>query len=318
MPRPGVQPLLPGLGRRGMLNHWVTQSRDAGHRRAMRLARRGLSLPRRGRRDDPRDAVWAVAMVRDEADIIEATVRHLLDQGVDRVLVVDNGSRDETPAVVEALGADGRVLLGRDHEVGYFQAAKMTLLARYAAGRGAGWVVPFDADELWFSTHGALADGLRAARDAGASVARADIHNVFPGSGPGEWRVDLRRHELRKVAFRPHRLALLQTGNHWVSRAGAVDTGFRVAHVPWRSEEQLRRKLRQGAAAIALFPSTSHVGQHWRESAALDDGQLGELWDAVRHARPDARLGWSPSGGPTASGDPFGWSRWPEWVDEPS
>lgn len=319
MPRPGVPPLLPGLGRRGMANYWVTKNRDAGHRRAMRLARTGLSLPRRGRHDDPVGAVWAVAMVRDEADIIEATVRHLLDQGVDRVLVADNGSRDETPAIIERLGADGRVLLGRDREVGYFQAAKMTLLARYAAAHGAGWVVPFDADELWFSTHGSLADGLRAAGEAGAAVGRADVHNVFPGPGTGEWQVDLRRHALRKVAFRPHRLALLQTGNHWVSRAGAIDPSLRIAHVPWRSEEQLRRKLRQGAQAIALLPSGPHVGRHWRESAALDEAQLGELWDAVQHARPDPRLGWSPSGGPTALGDPFAWSRWPDgvdWIDE--
>src|ERR671915_471580 len=51
--------------------------------------------------------VWAVAVVRDEADIIEATVTRMLRQ-VDHVLVADNQSVDGTDEVWAA--PDGRRL----------------------------------------------------------------------------------------------------------------------------------------------------------------------------------------------------------------
>lgn len=35
-------------------------------------------------------------MVKNEADIVEQTIRHLLDQGVDHILAADNGSSDGT------------------------------------------------------------------------------------------------------------------------------------------------------------------------------------------------------------------------------
>lgn len=40
---------------------------------------------------------WAIAMVRNEADVIETAVRHLVRQGVDHLLIVDNLSEDDTP-----------------------------------------------------------------------------------------------------------------------------------------------------------------------------------------------------------------------------
>lgn len=42
-------------------------------------------------------AVMAVTMVKDEADIIDRVITHLLEQEVDRVIVADNMSSDDTP-----------------------------------------------------------------------------------------------------------------------------------------------------------------------------------------------------------------------------
>jgi hypothetical protein len=290
-----------------MVGHYVTRLRDQRHRQAMRTARAGLRLPRRPRAADPRGAVWAVAMVKNEADIVGATVRHLLEQGVDRVLVVDNRSTDSTRELLTGLAGDGRVILGEDLETAYLQAAKMTLLVRYAARHGASWVVPFDADELWFAPELRLADFLRA---SDAMVARADIYNVFP-NGDGGWRLDPTPHELRKVAYRPHPMALLQMGNHWTSRAGVIDTRLRIAHVPWRSQEQLVRKLRQGAVAFSSLPAESHVGAHWLRAGTLDDRALAVMWEDVVAGLPSDTLGWSPSGKPMRAVDPFAWDRWP-------
>lgn len=301
--------LVDGLSVRGAVAHQITHLRQHEHRMAMRRAQRGLQLPRSSYGPDATGAIWAVTMVKNEADILTQTVGHLLAQGVDRVLVADNGSSDETVDLLLGL-RDKRVLLARDTEPAYYQQAKMTLLGRYAARRGAGWIIPFDADELWFGQSASLADSLRA---TSAKVARADIHNAFPVSGePGSFRIERAPHSLRKVAYRASRLALLDTGNHWVSRPGRIDTTFRIVHVPWRSREQLGRKLRQGRAAFSGIDVDDNVGAHWRRFGGMSDDGLNTVWSEIIHGRPVDGLSWSPEPGAALYGNPFSWSRWPE------
>lgn len=294
-----------GLGYRGSIGHFVTWVRSADNRRALRRARRGLALPR-GEHVRSR-GVWAVTMVKDEDDIICESVRHLLSQGVDRVLVADNGSTDST---VEALRSmrEPRLLLATDTEFGYFQSAKMTILGWFAGVHGADWVVPFDADEFWTAPEGSLVDFLKRCP---TPVARAAMHNCFPGSVDGEWLLELEAHAMRKVAYRPHPLALLETGSHRVTRPGAITPGLRVIHVPWRSEEQLVRKLRQGAAAASKLGGPTNVAGHWREHGARADGELHELWEDIRAGRPRAGHGWWPSGGPVVRMSGRSFQDWP-------
>lgn len=92
--------------------------------------------------------VVAITMVRDEEDIIDWTLQHLLEQGIDHIIVADNLSVDKTPWKLAALASTGRVTVIQDEEPGYYQDEKMTRLAHMAANDfGAEWVVPFDADE---------------------------------------------------------------------------------------------------------------------------------------------------------------------------
>ena len=57
----------------------------------------------------------AVTMVRDEADIIETTVRHMLTQ-VDVVIVADNRSVDGTREILDSL--PGALPLGQRQRLG--------------------------------------------------------------------------------------------------------------------------------------------------------------------------------------------------------
>lgn len=305
--RPGPTQTIPGRNVRGLVETFVAAQRDPDHRRAMRLSRRGLTLPHRPRGGDPDGAIWAVTMVKNEADIIAETVRHLLRQGVDRVLVVDNGSTDATPQLLAELAAtDPRVVIGRDDETGYYQAAKMTLLSRYAARNGASWVIPFDADEFWFAVTGTLPDYLR---QTPAGVASAALYNVWPTADPDIFRMEDAPHEYPKVAFRPHPMALLRTGNHWVSRHGERSLGLRIAHYPWRSFEQFARKVRQGAAAYARTTLRADQGMHWRTMGEMADPELVTLWQHVLEGTHDETLGWSPVG-PFTLADPRDWACW--------
>ena len=242
-------------------------------------------------------------MVRDEADIIEATVRQMASQ-VDRVLVADNGSEDGTRDILEQLAIELPVIVTDDPEPGYFQSRKMTGLAHEAAAGGAEWVVAFDADEFWYSPFGRIADVL--AGHPGAVVA-ADIfdHVATARDDQAEAdpvkRIGWRRRAscpLHKIACRPTLPVTIAQGNH-----GAVYPSLQplteqvvIRHFPHRSVEQLVRKVRNGAAAYAATDLPFAEGQHWREWGQLLE-QSGE------EAIADLFATWYFSAEPEADGE---------------
>ncbi len=240
--------------------------------------------------------VVGIARVKDEADIIGATVAHMLTQ-VEHVIVEDNGSTDGTLDTL--YGLDVEVL--HDPTIGYYQSAAMSRLARIASREhDATWVVPFDADECWYSPHGRIADVL--AEHPTAAIATAALYDhVATAADPDERdplkRIGWRRREptpLPKVACRPALPATIHQGNHGADygAAGTVDGLLVVRHFPYRSAEQFVSKVRNGAAAYAATDLPEDAGKHWRD--------YGRLLD---------------SGGPEAIGDVFRawfWSASPE------
>jgi glycosyltransferase involved in cell wall biosynthesis len=72
--------------------------------------------------------IFGLTMVRDEVDIIRTTILYYLAQGLDRILIVDNGSTDGTIAELQQLSRDPRVSWTSDPS-GYYQQKIMTELA---------------------------------------------------------------------------------------------------------------------------------------------------------------------------------------------
>ncbi|WP_162143138.1 glycosyltransferase family 2 protein [Granulicoccus phenolivorans] len=280
----------------GQLRQGIRARTDPKLRRERQLAVAGLHLPELPERSRQEGSVWAVTMVRNEADVIGDTVQHLLDQGVAGILVADNGSVDGTAQVIRGLN-DARVYLVDDREPAFFQAAKLTELARRAAGAGADWIVPFDGDEFWFGLEGSLIDSLRS---LASPIAVAHVHNAFPSPEGGGWRLDTSPARLQKVAFRWHRLAYLHHGNHAVFRPGRPTERLRVLHTPWRSFEQFERKIRLGAAAMDLArgrrTDSDTGGDHWRDLALLDDADLRTAWSDLLNGRAPEIMEWIPRG----------------------
>lgn len=91
----------------------------------------------------------AVSIVKNEADIIEAFVRHTF-AWVDHHLVFDHDSTDGTREILLALRHEGLpVTLFHDGDPGHLQQARSNHLTRLAAeAHGADWVLPLDADEI--------------------------------------------------------------------------------------------------------------------------------------------------------------------------
>jgi len=91
----------------------------------------------------------AVSIVKNEADIIEAFVRHT-HAWVDFHLVFDHDSTDGTREILAALIREGLPLaLFTDDVLANLQHVRSNALARLAfANHGADWVLPLDADEI--------------------------------------------------------------------------------------------------------------------------------------------------------------------------
>jgi hypothetical protein len=90
-----------------------------------------------------------IATVKNEADIVEAFVRHNLAV-LDLLLAVDDGSGDATGDVLRALSRDGLpIVVEHAPSLPGCQARSASALARRAAEEhGADWVVPLNADEF--------------------------------------------------------------------------------------------------------------------------------------------------------------------------
>ena len=94
--------------------------------------------------------ITGVMIVRNEEDIVEASIRHNLAV-VDAIAVTDHASTDATPAILASLVAEGLPIeLSRDDSIGYLQSNLTTQAVRRQLEAGADLCVPIDADAIRF------------------------------------------------------------------------------------------------------------------------------------------------------------------------
>ncbi|WP_373067548.1 glycosyltransferase family 2 protein [Gemmatimonas sp.] len=220
-------------------------------------------------------AVVGVSMVRDEADIIPAVIKHMWSQ-VDALLIADNGSIDGTREMLEAMMGSSTIpfVVVDDSEVGYYQSRKMTGLAAIARDLfEAEWIVPFDADEIWTHVGGwPLKDVLPGLKHDIIHVPLFD--HVATGALDSEpiGRMGWRRPQaapLPKTCFRWKPELTIGMGNHDVRieeeiRQGTTIPGLMIHHFPYRSTRQVITKIRNGAQAYAATDLPDVYGGHWR------------------------------------------------------
>lgn len=214
-----------------------------------------------------RARIFAISMVKDEADVIGRTIEHLLAQGVQRLVIADNLSTDNTRGILDSFP---EVVIVDDLEVGYYQSAKMTRLARQAYELGAEWIIPFDADEFWYWPVGTLAEFF--------SLTSADIVYAQTFEQLGDRRATTPKY-WPKVAFRASLTAQLAQGNHSVTGVdGTTGDGLQIREYQYRSLPQFIRKVRNGKAAYDATDMPYSEGSHWREYGAMSDDELGSVW----------------------------------------
>lgn len=252
-------------------------------KRIVRARNAALSVVRRPPSSGP---VWAVSMVRNEADIVEETVRNLFSQGVDHVVIADNGSTDGTIDILRSLSLELPLHVVTDPVVPLWQGEKLSHLARAATRMGAAWIVPFDGDELWKGTDGKTT--AQVLRTSQADFVTATWWDFMPLScGTGTTYAE--RHPYResrprpqvKVAFRANWLARIWIGSHHVTvpRPTRHDQTLRIAHFQFRTPAQMLRKANEGAGAARLAGERAEDLPQWFEMEGATEEQ------ASRHLR---------------------------------
>ena len=231
--------------------------------------------------------VIGLSMVKNEADVIEAFVRHNLAY-LDMLIVADNDSSDGTREILLALQNEGLpVLIFDDPIFGYFQSQKMTFMYRKITSvLPASHIILLDADEFIL---------------AGSRDHFYDALGRLPVGSQGQyfWRTYIpspqgivRRDVLREIRHRrkvetpsypksviacDNRInsqIVVDQGNHNVRLENGHMlpcyqlTGVALAHFPVRNAEQIKAKVVNGWFAYLAKNRTQHVpgeGYQWQQ-----------------------------------------------------
>jgi len=224
-------------------------------------------------------SVYGITVVRDEADIVETSLRHMARE-VDHLIVGDHRSTDGTTDILAALADELPLTVVTETHPGHHQDERMTRYAAMAHEQGAEWVVPFDADEIWYSDGGTLREALAACPEQiGVLACRGWDHMVRDDEGPfSPWRQPTQQ-PLPKVVFRAHPQVQVAMGNHSVAHPLPSGEGpINYRHFQYRDFEQLVRKVREGTKATDAAGHDTDTDFHWRELAAMSDDELRLRW----------------------------------------
>ena len=248
--------------------------------------------------------LWAVAMAKDEGDIIYDSLCHLAANDVDGIIVADNLSKDNTLSEIERAVLKIReckpniqIVVLIDNIVAYTQSDKMTNLAAIARQHGANWVIPFDVDEVWFAPNQSLKESLSDIDNQGFDVYRAlytnhsiteyDTGHLSPFKSM-VYRWNLPTNHKSCFRFRSSDSGVkISNGNHFVQHNGwgigqnvnvAIDDyghdkivfgpqKIQIRHFQWRSLDHFIQKiLKSYESCKALAPGSDlYNGAAWAE-----------------------------------------------------
>jgi glycosyltransferase involved in cell wall biosynthesis len=232
--------------------------------------------------------VWAVTMVRNEETTLPLIIEHFKNQGISKVLVVNHLSTDDTLARIKHFGSF--VQVAEYTNAAYEQRAVMTLASRFAAKSGASWIIPFDADEIWWPnkdvTIAKLLDNTNCDRIPAPHYDFLPPENSSNNFTPQDFT--LRRtspNPMPKTAFRAHPKAIVLMGNHWVHRPGTSGDGLVIAHYPYRSKEQFHNKVKVGAAAINALTESKGLGTHWQQWNKMNKDEFDSFWNSLKQSK---------------------------------
>ncbi len=249
--------------------------------------------------------VFGLMVVRDAADLIEVNLRHHFEAGLERMLVLDNGSRDGTRELLGELAL--RLPVDVEDDLGPYRQADLTNRLAYEARlQGAEWALPIDADEFF------VADDVIPAAVTGTAAGALSIEVVnfvqhhsrrrpsarglltmdhrakrtLPQAeaqyhvGVGEWSiVEVAWH--RKLIVRLSEATWIGTGAHTLRNpAGPIEAtgGIVCLHAPLRARSAIAERVLTARRIIAAGGASDTAWQN--HDLDGDDAEVERLWRA--------------------------------------
>ena len=224
--------------------------------------------------------VFGISMIRNEADIVGLNIRYHLSLGVDRIVVVDNGSTDGTDRLLQQISSsDSRVSWSRD-DGPFLPSVVMTRLAREAHEAGADWVLPIDADEFWYAPAGDFRGVLR---DAKAGVLAVQAINFIQRRRQRESSPTAPLYMTRRAA------SPVGPPGHGQTLVEAHEIAFVekmyppkcvCLHAPIRSRMALRERIRSAGRAAEAGRKKGQGRNRRRLAGLQDDSAIDQEWAA--------------------------------------
>ena len=235
-------------------------------------------------------ALAGVCIAKNESNIIGVNLRHLYRYGLRQFVFADNGSTDNTVALVEEFRRDhldATVVILSDHTP-YLRPERRDALCAFAARFfSVEWVFPFDADDfLWLSPGPPIELELAHRKIEFISLPWLHLHPVRHPDLKKSLEADVLQGATRPVSGSGTKvfvrwsdnLAINEGAHDVLSRTKRFltglhgeDIGMACAHYPIRSADQLATKMLNG----------THTIQHWKaaadilaESGASDESPL--------------------------------------------
>lgn len=222
-------------------------------------------------------SVAACYTCRNEADIVEASFRHMLAEGIAHIYTTDHLSTDGSREIMERLAAEtGRITIIGDRDPFQRQIKMMTLLAEMAEADGHEWVVASDVDEFWYATDGrTIAERLA---DCSSDKIYAQMFLQFDY----QTRVESPMPN-PKVAYRLGRGGQIHTGNHDVTIPGGEWGVLDLREIQYRSLEHFIAKTRKFGQTIAPEERAAKSSSHHTNREHLTDEQMEAEWRQIRY-----------------------------------
>ena len=245
--------------------------------------RRRAAGPARGLPEEPPRLVAGIQAViaavynsRDEGDIVECSIRHMLAEGVDLILLSDQSTPGEgTVETLRELEAEtGQVRVYPNDDPCWFQEETMNELAEMAAREDADWIIPADIDEFWYAEDGrTIAEVLPLVLHEKQSATRY-LHQSWD-----QRQLDPQPPHLGKVAFKWQPDRTVTTGNHAVRGEGTPETGvLGIRELHLRSFEHFKAKMKDRAQRLDPKRRAEGAGYHFTRLEGLTEEQLEQEW----------------------------------------
>jgi glycosyltransferase involved in cell wall biosynthesis len=255
--------------------------------------------------------IAGVTCVRNEIDVIDFVIYHHLQQGVDLILIADNGSTDGTFEFLTKLSEEDKRIKLYSFPGEFKQQEIITELSRDAHSFGCEWIIPFDADEMWLSKNGLAKDLESINKDYTSILIRVEN---FVQEGTREktniysnicWRIELYDRPMPKnfivsvadivnrekslVEFEWGEKNIIKTASDLVVTAGShsytssktkrekIDNRFRICQVPLRSYLNIVRKAEHGQRLIDAGFHPMH-GWECQRLVGMTEKQLKKEW----------------------------------------